>query len=92
MSWHTNRRGVRRNILQYDSICTNFCVIADGDVAKNFRPRADVDVTSDLRGATGTHTQRHLLKDMAIRTNYGGGVNNNPVRMQNHQATPDLRR
>ncbi len=90
LRWHTNGCGVWRNVLQYDGICTNFRVIADCDVAENFRPRPDVHVTSDLRGATLTHPQRHLLKDKAIRANDRIGVNYYPVRMQNQQTTPNL--
>ncbi len=88
-SRHANGSGICRNILQYDCICTYLRVIADRDVAQNFRSRADVHVTSDFRGATHAPTQRHLLENKAIGANDNIWMNDYPVGMQNQQAAPD---
>jgi len=70
---HCNSAG--RNVLQNHGISADFCPVTDANAAKNLGSRPDLDVVANdgdgfaFLSATAHVTNRHLLKDRAVRSN-----------------------
>jgi hypothetical protein len=75
---------------QHHGIRPDFGVIPDRDRAQDLRARSDVDMPPDLGGAAVSACQGHLLKYQAIRADRRSGMNDDAVRMRNHQSTANL--
>ena len=82
-----------RDVDQHDGVSADARVGANHDGAKNFRACADVDVAFKSRRALApfAHAKRDLLHDQAVDANGRLRMNDNAVRMRDHQPAADLR-
>src|SRR5262245_24255346 len=66
-------------------------MIADQHAAEDLCARADVDVAADRRHVLAdARPDRHLLEDQTVRAEDHGRMNDDPVRMREHQTAADL--
>jgi hypothetical protein len=76
----SDRHMVRRHIVDHHSIGANDCVVANGNAAKKFGTRTDIDMTSDHGCASRPNgAQGHLLKNQAIGSHSGIRMNHDSV-------------
>ena len=91
--WNPHCRGPGGNIREHDRIGADASMIANGNSAQNLGPSAHVHMFTEARcaRALGTRPQRHLMQQKAIRPDDGVRVNDNPIRMDDEQATANPR-
>lgn len=77
--------GMRRNVVQHYGICAYFRVIADVDGTENFRARSDVHMSAESRYAVARDSQRHLLEEHAVRSDFAIGMDHDPVGVRQQQ-------
>ena len=77
----TNRRCPTRHIAYDNSISTNHCMIANRYRAQYLRPRADIDMPPEDWHTFMVLTDRNLLKQQAIGTNFCIGMYNDAIGM-----------
>ena len=74
------------NVVYDYGIRSNPCMAADRDRPQDFGSRTDVYMTADFGRATLTHAKRHLLQQQAIRADFSFRMDDDAIRMRQHQT------
>jgi hypothetical protein len=88
--WHAYGRRSIWNIVDHYSIRSNPRMVAYRDRAQNLGARTNVDMTTDFRRAVLTNTERYLLEQQAVRTDFSVRMDDDAVRMRQQQAASQL--
>jgi hypothetical protein len=80
------------HVFDDDGVGTDPRVVTDDDGAQYLCASADIDVIADDRQPfmSATASERNLLKDKAINSNLSGWMDDDSVRMGDHEASTDV--
>src|SRR5579872_100440 len=86
----SDRRGARRYILGNHCIRTDVRVISNRDGTNDLGARANVHMTAEAGDTAASISDGDLLKEKAVGTDLGIGMNNDTVGMWNQQPAGNV--